>query len=349
MNDRLRVVIATPLEDELCALLAELEPRLDIIVDQELLPPMRGPGDHGGDPSFTRTPEQQARYEELVDSAEALYGLPDSSSAALARTVRANPHLKWVHTMAAGGGAQVKAAQLTDEELARVQWSTSAGPHAATLAEFAVFGVLAGAKNLPRLTADQRAKNWPERWMMKHVFHMQVTVVGLGTIGRASAERLHALGARVIGVNRSPVDSDMYAEMYGPERLAEAVAGSDAVVLALPGTDATFHLVNEAVFDAMDEGTILVNVGRGTVVEEGALIAALESGKVGFAALDVVEVEPLPESSPLWEHPNVLISPHTAALDADEDRLIAEMFAENATRLLDGVPLINEMDRVHFY
>lgn len=346
---RLRVVVATPLSDELCARLVELEPRVDLVVDQELLPSIRWPGDHDGDPAFTRTPEQQARYDALVDSAEALYGIPDTSPAALARTVRANPNLLWVHTMAAGGGGQVKAGALTDDELGRIAWSTSAGPHSGPLAEFALFGVLAGAKSLPRLLDQKARKEWSGRWVMRHVYEMTVLVAGLGNIGRGIAARFNALGARVIAVNTTPMDLAYVETVYSPDRLVEAIAEADALVCALPGTDATYKLVNEAVFNACRPGLIVANVGRGTVIDEEALIDALRDGRVGFAALDVFFVEPLPADNPLWEMDNVVIAPHTAALDAAEDRLIAELFAANATRLLDGEPLVNEMNRVAFY
>jgi phosphoglycerate dehydrogenase-like enzyme len=103
------------------------------------------------------------------------------------------------------------------------------------------------------------------------------------------------------------------------------------------------------VLAAAKPGTILVNVGRGTVIDEDALLAALSEGRIGFAALDVFAVEPLPADSPLWDHPNVLVSPHTAALNVAEDQLIAELFAANATRFLDGQELKNRVDTVDFY
>jgi phosphoglycerate dehydrogenase-like enzyme len=117
----------------------------------------------------------------------------------------------------------------------------------------------------------------------------------------------------------------------------------------LPGTPATEKLVSAAVLDAVRPGTTLVSVGRGTVIDEDALVGALRDGRVGFAALDVFAVEPLAEDSPLWDLPNVLVSPHTAALDEAEDRRIAELFVENARRLLDGEPLRNVVDTVEFY
>ncbi len=347
--DRLRVVVATPLTDEHCALLSRLEPRLDVVCDQALLPPMRFPGDHSGDPGFTRSPADQSRFEAMVDSAEALYGIPDTNPAALRRTVRANPRLRWVHTMAAGGGAQVKAADLTPDELERVAISTSAGPHSSTLAEFALFAVLAGAKSLPRLQAQQQARVWGSRWTMRHLSEMTVLVVGLGNIGRATARLFAATGARVIGVNRTVRAVEGVDEVVGVDRLAEVVGRADAIVSTLPGTDRTRHLIGKDVLARVRPGVIFANVGRGDVVDQDALVDALRDGRVGFAGLDVVAVEPLPADDPLWGLDNVLISPHTAALSAQEDRRIAELFAANATRLLDGQELVNRMNTVDFY
>jgi phosphoglycerate dehydrogenase-like enzyme len=123
----------------------------------------------------------------------------------------------------------------------------------------------------------------------------------------------------------------------------------DGIVVTLPGTAATEGLMSAEVFAAVKPGVTVVSVGRGTVIDERALIDALRDGRVGFAALDVFADEPLAVDSPLWQHPRVLVSPHTAALNPAEDRLIAELFARNATRLLDSRPLINRVDTVEFY
>lgn len=348
-SDRLKVFVATPLEPELCGLLTDLEPRIDLVVEQDLLAPMRWPGDHEGDPSFERTPEQQARFEELCDAADALYGIPDTKPAALARTVRANPGLRWVHTMAAGGGAQVKAAGLSPQEMAAVEFTTSAGAHGDTLAEFALFGVFAGAKDLPRLQRQQRNREWSTRWAMKQVSEMTVLVVGMGNIGRTTAARFAALGARVIGVNRSLREVDGVEQVYPTAELARVVSSADAIINTLPQASDTDGLISAEVFVNVKPGVIFASTGRGTCVDEDALVAALADGRVGFAALDVFAVEPLPADSPLWGMDNVIVSPHTGALNDGEDELIARMFAENAGRLLDGEPLVNAIDRVHFY
>jgi phosphoglycerate dehydrogenase-like enzyme len=348
-TDRLRVVVATPLSEELCERIVAAEPRIDLVRDQALLKPMRHPGDHAGDPAFTRTPEQQRKFDALVDTADALYGIPDESPKALRRTVTANPGLRWVQTMAAGGGGQVKAADLTAAELDRITFSTSAGVHAAPLAEYAVFGLLAGAKDLPRLLEQQSRREWSGRWAMGQLSEQTVLVIGLGSIGREIARKVSALGARVIGVNRSTGAVDCVEQVQPPTELADAVRQADAVVVTLPGTDATHQLICADVLAQVRPGTTFVSVGRGTVLDEFALIEALQDGRISFAALDVFAAEPLAPDSVLWKLPNVLVSPHTAALNPAEDRLIADLFVDNARRLLDGEPLINPVDTVEFY
>jgi phosphoglycerate dehydrogenase-like enzyme len=344
-----RVGVVTPLDAELCALVEELEPRVEMLFEPDLLPPERYPADHHGDPSFTRTPAQQERFEAILADAEALYGVPGEDAALLRRTIETNPGLRWVHTMAAGGGAQVKAAALTEEQLARVTFTTSAGVHAGPLAEYALLGLLAGAKDVPRLQADAARHEWPPRWLMGQLREQTVLVVGLGSIGREVARVLTALGTRVIGTSRRGEPVEDVAEIVHPSELASVVARVDGIVVTLPGTAATEKLVSADVLAAVTPGTTLVNVGRGTVVDEDALVGALRDGRIGFAALDVFAVEPLPPTSPLWELPNVLLSPHSATLTPAEGRRIAELFADNAGRLLDGRPLRNVVDTVEFY
>ncbi|MGO1317610.1 MAG: D-2-hydroxyacid dehydrogenase [Cellulomonadaceae bacterium] len=348
-SNRLRVVVATPVPEELCARIEQSEPRIELVRDQSLLPPMRWAADFDGDPAFRRSPEQQARFDALVDSADVLYGIPDVSPAALARTVRANPKLRWVQIMAAGGGGQVKAAGLTQDELARVTFTTSAGVHAGPLAEYAVFGLMAGAKDLPRLVAQRSAKQWTGRWAMGQLSEQTVLVVGLGHIGREVARKVSALGARVIGVNRHDGAVEGVFRTVLPDELVDVVHDVDAIVVTLPGTESTFQMVGADVLARVRPGTTLVSVGRGTVIDEQALVTALQDGRIGFAALDVFAVEPLPAESALWTLPNVVLSPHTAANNAAEERLIADLFTDNATRFLSGTDLRNVVDTIEFY
>ena len=345
----LRVFVPTPLPEPLCELIERLEPRIELVRNQFLLPPQLYAGDHQGDKDFQRTPGQQAEYERLIDSADALYGVPGQSGTELRRAVRANPRLRWVHTTPAGGGSQVKAAQLIPDELERITFTTSGGVHAEPLAEFAVFGVLAGAQGLPQLLEDQRGHVWGARRPVPLVANQRVAVVGLGGIGRAVARKLSALGADVVGVHRREIKAEGVSTIIPPERLGALLPDVDAVVLCLPATESTRHMLGRELLVRVKHGITVVNVGRGSTVDEEALIEALSDGRVGFAALDVFEQEPLPSGSPLWDLPNVVVSPHNAGTYEEEERKIAELFAENARRLLDGEPLINVVDTVEFY
>lgn len=349
MHSQLRVALAAPIRPEHVDLLRQLEPRITVVHEAAALPPMRFPADFSGEPSFRRTPEAAEWWRAQLRDAEALYGIPDVDPALLAAVVRENDGLRWVHTMAAGGGGQVRGAGLSTDDLERVRFTTSAGVHGTSLAEFALLGLLAGAKRLPRLRADQAAHRWPDRWVMDPVTGSTVLVLGLGGIGAEVARTAAALGVHVIGASRSGRPVNGVAEVVTVDELATILPRVDAVVSTLPGTAATEGLIDAAFFDALRPGATFVNVGRGTVVDEDALLDALRSGRVGFAALDVVAVEPLAADSPLWDLPQVLISPHTAALTVTEEERIVRLFAENARRLLDGEPLRNVVDTVEFY
>lgn len=341
---RLRVVVATPVSPENARLIQQLEPRIDLVHDPELA----GPPNDDWMERYGRPAHLQQAFEDYVDTAEALYGVPDQSGAGLARTVAANPGLRWVHTIPAGGGQQIRAAHLDRATLDRILFTTSAGVHAEPLSEFAVFGVLAGAKLLPWLLENKAAHRWAPRRVMPIASDLTVAVVGLGAIGRLTATKLAGLGYRVIGVHRRQVEAEGVAEIAGIDRLPEVAASVDAMVLALPGTDETRDMIGAGVL-AGARGLTLVNVGRGTTIDEPALIQALEEGRVGLAVLDVTAVEPLPADSPLWALPNVIIAPHTAAISPHEPRRIAELFAENARRYLDGEELLNRVNTVEFY
>lgn len=346
---RLRVAVVASVSPASLRELRLREPRIDLIDLDGLVPTSRFPGDFAGDPAHSRDDAARKRFEESIARADALFGIPDSSPEELARTLRRAPSIRWVHTMAAGGGAQVRAAGLTSAELDRVVFTTSAGVHGGPLAEFAVFGVLAGAKHLPRLLAQQRAREWTERWFMSRLEGRTALVLGLGGIGARIAELLSALGMTVIGANRSGSPVSSVSRVIRLDEVVDAARTADAVICALPGTGETEGLLDERFFAAVHPGATFVNVGRGSVVDEKALIEALENGRLGFAALDVVSVEPLAADSPLWGLDRVVISPHTAALHVDEEARIVQLFAANATRLLDGLEPVNRVDTVNFY
>ena len=350
MTTETTVAIAVPLEAEFVERIRAVDPSVTVLYEPDLLPPERFPADHAGDPDFKRTPEQEDRYWEMLGKADVLYGFPNESPSGLARIAKENPRLQWIHAMAAGAGGAVKASGLDAATLNKFKVTTSAGVHALPLAEFAVMGILNGFKRTAELAQDQAAKAWPElRTPTRLVNGSSLVITGLGEIGLETARIARALGMRVSGTKRTVEPIDGIEEVADNSGLAGLLSSADAVVNTLPGTPYTEKLFNREVFAAMKPGTVFVNVGRGTVVDEDALLEALENGLVSYACLDVFAVEPLPQDSPLWNHPRVMVSPHTSALSAAENRLIAERFCSNLRTFLDGGELPHLVDTVHFY
>ena len=343
------VVIATPLQPELVHTIAEVDDRLDVRYQPDLLPPPRFPCDHRGIDSFTRSEGQQQRWMAMLARAEVLFGLPGDSPAGLAQVVRGSPKLRWVQATAGGAGEQVQAAGLTADELARVLITRAGGVHVRPLAEFALFGVLAFAKGLPRLLADTAARRW-DHYPMSELSDQTLLVVGLGAIGAEVARLGVAFGMRVIGVNRAGTsDVPDVDEVHPAQSLPEVLPSADAVVVTLPLTANTRGMIDAAALSRMRAGAVLVNVGRGGVVDEPALVAALQNGRLGGAALDVFATEPLPPQSPLWDLPNVLISPHTAGLSRRENERITALFTQNLRRYLRGDELLSRVQPTLLY
>ncbi|MEI2279223.1 D-2-hydroxyacid dehydrogenase [Paenarthrobacter ilicis] len=349
-TDELTIAIAVPLEAEHVELIRAVDPSITVLYEPDLLPPERFPADHAGDPNFKRTPEQEERYWAMLNKAQILYGLPNESPAGLAKIAKSNPHLEWIHAMAAGAGGAVKASGLDTETLRKFRVTTSAGVHALPLAEFSAFGILNGFKRSAEMAQDQAAKVWPElRTPTKLANGSTVVIAGLGEIGMETARIAKALGMKVSGSKRNVEAIEGIDEVTDNAGLPGLLAKADAVVNTLPGTPYTEKLFNKDLFSAMKPGTVFVNVGRGTVVDEEALLEALDNGQVSYACLDVFAVEPLPQDSPLWRHPKVLVSPHTSALSSAENRLIAERFCSNLRTFLAGGELPHVVDPIHFY
>ena len=332
-----RVVIASPLEPELVERLRSVDERLDIVFEPELLPPPRWPSDHAGDPAFRRTPEQEARFTELVSQADVLFGFPREDPAQIAWAVRIAPNLRFVQGTFAGAGQQLAAAGLTREEVDRIAWASSSGVHATQLAEWSILGVLALTKGLLGLVEDKAAHRWREHWPVGELLGKTLLVVGLGAIGREVVRLGEAFRMRVLGVSRREGDLD------------ELLPQADAVVIALPLTDETRRLFDRERLARMRSGAILVNVGRGAVLDEEALVDALRSGRLAGAAFDAFAEEPLPGDSPLWDLDNVIISPHSAALSIHENARVVELFAENLQRYLAGEELRSKIRTDLFY
>lgn len=346
MSDRVNVLIATYLEPEHIERVRAVSPRLDVIYETELLPTSRYPGDHYN--SIQRTPEQEARWRELLGQAEVLFDFDPTHRADLPELA---PQLRWVQATSAGIGQFVRR-QGYDKRIPNAVFTTASGVHARPLADFCVMAMLMFAKGLLRMLEDQRAHHW-ERYAGLDLEGRTLGIVGVGRIGAEVARMGRALGMRVAGVKRSVAGVDPAAlnldELYPPEQLHALLRQSEYLVLIAPHTDETEHMIGAAELGMLPQGAFLINIGRGALVDEAALIEALRSEHLGGAALDVFAEEPLPHDSPLWDLPNVLVSPHSGSTSDRENARITELFCENLRRFLAGEQLLNVLDTQTLY
>jgi phosphoglycerate dehydrogenase-like enzyme len=222
-----------------------------------------------------------------------------------------------------------------------VQVTTGSGASAIPIAHAVIMHLLALSRGLPEILVQQSRKEW-ERVEGRDLPGSTTVVLGYGPIGKAIAELLPHFGSRTIVLRRSPA-GDEPVETWPISRLHEALAIADNLVLALPANPATIGIIDAEAIAVLADHAFVVNVGRGELIEESALIDACRSGRLGGAALDVFETEPLPEDSPLWDLPNVIVSPHIAARTPLTDRNVTEIFFNNLARFLNGEPLLNKV------
>lgn len=338
-----KVLICSYLEPENVARLRQVDPRLEIIYEPSLLRPPRYAADHGGDPSFTRTPEQTARWRELLAQADILFDFDATHRADLPDLA---PNVRWIQATSAGIGQFVKANGY-DRRMPNTVFTTASGIHARPLAEFCLMAMLMHVKGLERMLRDQQNKRW-ERYAGTDLENRTLAVVGLGQVGSEVARMAKAVGMRVIGTSRHP-SVGIVDQFFPREKLHEMLPLAEFLVLIVPHTPLTEKMIGARELDLLPRGAYLVNIARGAVLDEAALIQALRSGHLGGAALDVFETEPLPQDSPLWNMPNVLVSPHSGSTSARENALITDLFADNLRRFLNGDKLRNVLDPERMY
>ena len=254
------------------------------------------------------------------------------------------PKLEWVHSRSAGLDGLVFP-ELVESP---VRLTNGRGLYSESLGEFVVGAILYFAKDLRRMIRNQAAGAW-EPFDIVEVRGQTVGIVGYGDIGRAVASRVHALGMRVLGVKRhapSAHDDDPFAErIYGPEGLIEMISRSDYVVVTAPLTPETVGLMGEPEFAAMKPDAVAINVGRGPVIEEAALVKALSEKRIKGAALDVFDTEPLPKGHPFYKLENVLLSPHCADHTPDWLDQAMRFFLTQFERFRKGEPLKNVVEK----
>lgn len=341
------VVIASFFEEEYVERIRKVDENLRVLYREDLVPPPRWPGDHLGPEDWDRTPEEDEEFTEMLAEAEVLYDFPRKHIRDLTEVA---PNLRWVQGSMAGAGEVAEKAGLQDTD---VTVTTASGVFSGPLAEFTMMAMLQHAKDLDRLRREKEEKVWNQT-SVGTLEDKTLCIVGIGNIGQEVAARARPFGMRIAGVKRTVREDDEawdYADvLYTNEDLHEALAEADYVVATLPGTPETHHLVGEEAIGKIKEGAYFVNIGRGSVVDEAALIIALQKGRLSGAALDVFEEEPLPEKSPLWGLDGVIVSPHSTDMVPELiNERQTELFCENLRRYLRGEELVNVLDKQLLY
>jgi phosphoglycerate dehydrogenase-like enzyme len=261
--------------------------------------------------------------------------------------LQAAKKLKWIHSTSAGVG-QLAYPELMSSEIVV---TNASGVFSVPMAEHTIGLMLALARNFPDTVRQQDQKVWSQQFLWDKPQHLAeldgatLLIVGFGSIGRELAKRAHAFEMKIIGVTRSGRgDLGDAQTIISIEKLDEALPQADYVVLAVPETSATKQLFDAQRLARMKPGARLINLGRGSAINEPALVRALETGQLGGAALDVTETEPLPPESPLWSAPNLLITPHTSAISARLWHREAELLVQLMARWFDGRELFNVVD-----
>ncbi|HEY8767189.1 MAG TPA: D-2-hydroxyacid dehydrogenase [Dehalococcoidia bacterium] len=350
MAETIRVTIALPLANEMIEAIRAVSDRLQVTalsrseryVYRDGRPLWAG----YAEPAVDETTLDGARetLEPILRETEILLSNPIVPDNILERAA----HLRWVQLTSAG------ADRLVDSELVlsgRVKVTTASGIHAIPISEYVIGVMIAFAKGFPRAFRSQANNAW-QAYLAAELDGATVGVLGLGAIGGRVAELSKALGMRVLAVRRScqlrmsgaEAGEPFADQLFPPSELPAFLAECDFVVLAVPLTAESRHMIGDAELEAMKPTAVIVNIARGAVIDQAALVRALKAGRIGGAALDVTEPEPLPPDSELWGLENVMITPHiSGGTPRYMDRAI-ELFCDNLRRYLAGEPLRNVVD-----
>lgn len=347
MTINYNVLIASYLEPEHVERIRSVDERLNVMYEPELLRPPRYAADHKGR-DVPRSPDQEARWLQLLGRADILFDLDQTHRQDLPDVA---PKLRWLQFTSAGIGQFVKQMGY-DERMPDTVFTTARGVHAKPLAEFCLLTMLMFNKGLLRMLQEKERKHW-ERYAGTDLDGRTLVVVGVGAVGQEVARVGQALGMTVIGIkhhteNIEPASLNL-DELHPPDELQAALRKAEYLVLITPHTAATTKMIGADELALLPRGAVLINIGRGALVDEPAMIEALRAGHLRAAGLDVFAKEPLPPESPLWDMPNVLISPHSASTSDRENGRLTDLFCENLRRFLADEPLLNVLDVGRLY
>lgn len=255
------------------------------------------------------------------------------------------PSLKWYQQVGAGADWLDRYPDIVDAEFTI---TNASGVHAVPISEHMLAFLLSAARGFPSSIRGQREKIWSEN-RKQNLFELadkRCLLLGVGAIGERFARLAAACDMEVIGLRRDPSKpAEGVRRMVGPDALRDELPQADVVANTLPLTPETRHIIGRAEIEIMKPGSYIVNIGRGGTIDEAAMIDALKSGHLAGAGLDVFEEEPLPESSPLWEMDNVIITPHYSGLTPRYNERVFDIFCRNLERYLAGDELLNVVDR----
>ncbi|MFZ1939420.1 MAG: D-2-hydroxyacid dehydrogenase [Terracidiphilus sp.] len=254
----------------------------------------------------------------------------------------AAPNVRWVHSRSAGLDNML----FPELVESNVLLTNGSGVFSPSLGEFALAAILYFAKDFRRMLRNQMAGRW-EQFDVEEIAGQTVGIVGYGDIGRAVAGRVHAMGMRVVALKRhAPAAPDpLIAQFYGPGELNAMLGVCDYVVVAAPLTAETRHMISDAAFAAMKSNAVVINIGRGPVIDQAALVRALAEKRIKGAGLDVFEQEPIPAGDPIYQLENLLLSPHCADHTKDWLDQAMRFFLEQYKRFARGEPLENVVEK----
>lgn len=341
---KLTIVIASPLEDEHVERIRAYDPeRFDVVHDGELLAKPRYVADHNGAPR-TLNAEQQARWAGHLQRADILFDIDRLDPENMPRNA---PNLRWVQATSSGIGEFLRRTKLEDSNIV---FTTASGVHARPLAEFTMLGLLYFFRDVQYLNTMKQAHHW-ERYTTPGLEGKRVLIVGLGSLGREVARDCARFGVEVWGARRTAGGEppEGVSRLVDQSELLNVLPEVDALVLACPLTDETRLLIDRPQVEALKPGAVIVNISRGGVINQDAMLEGLQSGRLKGAALDVFEVEPLPKDNPMWDLPNVMISPHSASTVDAENTRIVDIFLDNLGRFSRGEKLRNQFDKIRGY
>jgi glyoxylate/hydroxypyruvate reductase A len=345
MNAPIKILITFHLAPELIEKIKMVDENIDILYDPALLGIPRYLNDQHGSP-MNRTKDQEEKYRQMMAEAEILFGYIPPGYQDIDKWF---PKLKWNQSTSAGIGWGAKNYNWTDTN---VIFTTASGIHETPLAEFCIMSMLMFIKDYFWMEEEKSRKHWA-RTCSTELRGKTLGIIGLGKVGKEIARIAKCMGMHVIATKRHTEGVTPHSvgvdEIYPWNNLDILLSEPDFLTIICPETEETRGLIGKNEIAKMKKGSVLINIARGTIVDEDALIEALKSGHLGGAALDVFRTEPLPPDNPLWGMPRVIISPHSASTADTENTKQTDLLIYNLKRYMKSETLKNVLDKNLLY